>query len=81
MKGARKDNPVGFLPSPGDYGLDPRGDWYGMTPNCHLANLSAHDVREHADGTICVHPSILVTMNGVEMWHGYLLHGVWQSCG
>lgn len=48
-----------------------------------LANLIAHTVREHADGTISVLPgdgssnSILVTRRGT--WHGYVHNGVLQG--
>lgn len=81
MIGLRCDNPDGLLPKPGEYGLNARGEWYGMTPNGHLANLSAHTVAEHPDGTITVHPSILVSSpSGGELWHGYLLNGVWEPC-
>lgn len=72
---------------PGDYGKDQTsGIWYCRTPNGHLGNLAQHDVVEHADGTITVSPSILVTMRDtekrqdVELWHGYLERGVWRSC-
>ena len=82
MKGLRLDNPNGMLPDPGEYGRDSRGDWYGMTPNGHLANLSAHAVMEEDDGTITVHPSILVKApDGTELWHGFLRDGVWEPCG
>jgi len=82
MKGLRLDNPNGMLPDPGEYGRDSRGDWIGMTPNGHLANLSAHAVMEEDDGTITVHPSILVKApDGTELWHGFLRDGVWEPCG
>lgn len=71
---------------PGDYGQLPNGDWYGHTPNGHACNLAKHKVTEHEDGTITVSPSILIfythpdTNQRVELWHGYLEHGVWRSC-
>lgn len=51
-----------------------------------LANLEAHTVREHEDGTISVRPgdgssnSILVTRRPEESWHGYVDHNVWTEC-
>lgn len=81
MQGTRLDNPEGRLPLPGEYGRDARGNWFGMTPNDHLANLSGHNVTEHSDGTITVDPSILVhDGHGTEHWHGYLRAGVWEPC-
>lgn len=81
MIGTRLDNPNGLLPEKGDYGKDSCGSWFGMTPNGHLANLSAHAVVEHVDGSITVTPSILVMdHNKVELWHGYLRQGVWIAC-
>lgn len=81
MIGTRKDNPNSEMPSPGDYGRDANGDWYGMTPNGHLANLAAHQVVEHDDQTITVSPSILVKTYDKELWHGHLIKGVWENCG
>lgn len=87
MTGTRKDNPNSDLPKPGEYGRDARGNWYGMTPNGHLANLRAHSVTEHEDGTITVTPSILVSRPSAqcstpdkELWHGFLTKGEWKSC-
>ena len=58
--------------------------WYCCTPNNHHANLGAHDVIEHEDGTITVSPSILITTVEAgakrELWHGWLERGVWRSC-
>lgn len=79
---------------PGEYAKLPDGTWMGATPNGHGANLSAHTVVEHEDGTITVAPSILVSRGGhhdekgnlvrddtfVELWHGYLERGVWREC-
>ena len=63
---------------PGDYGFFD-GRWYACTPTGLLANLEAHDVTGHEDGTITVSPSILVeTAN--ERWHGYLERGIWREC-
>lgn len=79
-KGIRKDNPSGHLPNNGDYGRDPCGDWFGMTPNGALSNLKNHNVTEHEDGTITVSPSILVMdSKGREIWHGFLNRGEWRS--
>jgi len=73
---------------PSDKGLplDPgefdqkNGTWYARTPNGHWGNLSNHDVTEHDDGTITVSPSILVSDDSGELWHGYLRAGVWEEC-
>jgi len=77
---------------PGSYGKMPQHDggsvWYAMSPNGLLANLARHDVTEHADGTITVSPSILVSSRGINKegvehkteWHGYLENGVWREC-
>jgi len=51
-----------------------------------LANLMAHTVREHDDGTISVLPgdgssnSILVTRRPNETWHGFVRAGVLEEC-
>jgi len=70
---------------PGDYGFwAEAGHWQAKTPSGDPANLSAHDVVEHEDGTITVSPSIRVstTLVGVprELWHGFLERGVWRAC-
>jgi hypothetical protein len=67
-----------------------RSAWHGCTPNGHQCNLGGHKIVEHEDGAITVSPSILVsgsrwdevqkTMVRAEWWHGFLEHGVWQSC-
>lgn len=68
------------IPEPGCYWRDQRdGNWYGMTPNGHLAGLEKHHVTEHEDGTISVTPSILVSSAGAELWHGYLERGKWRQ--
>lgn len=64
--------------APGDYGRL-SSTWICCTPNGHLGNLSNHDVTEHQDGTITVSPSILVSVDGAEVWHGWLERGVWRS--
>jgi len=81
MKGTRKDNPNSLLPQNGEYGKNANGDWFGMTPNGHLANLSAHKITEHSDGTITVSPSIMLKQGKIEVWHGFLREGVWEACG
>lgn len=74
------------LLAPGDYGKHPfNGVWYCRAPvEGHMtANLERHDVIEHADGTITVSPSILITkpMNGLNRtWHGFLENGIWREC-
>jgi len=80
LTGVRRDNPEGRIPESGEYGRDANGDWFGMTPNGHLAGLRLHDVTEHADGTITVSPSILVGRGAEQLWHGYLEHGFWRDC-
>lgn len=76
--------------SPGEYGKwessgvawRKAGDdnWYGAPPGTDLvANLAAHKIEEHEDGTITVTPSILVS-NREASWHGYLTRGNWQVC-
>lgn len=73
--------------SPGDYGKDPRDNqWYARPPTSpedHMTGcLRAHDVTEHPDGTITVHPSILITGHDNDCkveWHGYLERGVWRE--
>ena len=55
--------------------------WWASTPNGLGANLASHEVTEHADGTITVSPSILVTDGAAgHRWHGYLEAGVWREC-
>lgn len=60
--------------------------WLVLAPGHLLANLVAHTVREHEDGTISVRPgdgssnSILVQRRPEESWHGYIEHGVWTAC-
>ena len=56
--------------------------WAGVTPNGLIANLTAHNVVEHDDGTITVTPSIAVDNGeGGLSWHGYLTKGEWIECG
>lgn len=54
--------------------------WLCCSPNGHAANLQRHTVVEHEDGTITVSPSILISDNTGELWHGYLERGVYRSC-
>lgn len=81
MKGRRVYELEPHEMSAGDYGQFKRdaNNWYASTPNGETANLSAHSVTEHEDGTITVSPSILVSTRGLELWHGYLERGVWRS--
>ncbi len=56
------------------------GKWFGIPPGTDLiANLARHKIEEHADGTITVSPSIIVS-DGNEQWHGFLTHGEWKPC-
>ena len=63
----------------GEYGQCGLGGiWYCRPHGHHTGSLEHHDVVEHADGTITVSPSILLTgPNG--QWHGYLEHGQWRE--
>ena len=81
MKGTRKyvDETGELWLHEGDYGQDENGNWMGTSPNGHLGNLSNHDVTEHEDGTITVSPSILISDDQAEPWHGYLERGVWRE--
>ena len=68
--------------SPGEYGKweEDGGTWYGVPPGTDLtANLRAHKIEEHEDGTITVSPSILVSDSKLS-WHGYLRRGEWEVC-
>lgn len=53
--------------------------WRATTPNGMHADLQAHEVVEHDDGTITVSPSILTWQEHGEQWHGYLRRGVWSE--
>lgn len=66
---------------PGEYGKwSEDGNYYGIPPGTDLcANLAAHKIEEHEDGTITVSPSILVSDNR-SSWHGYLKRGNWEPC-
>lgn len=63
---------------PGDY-VQWRGQWWACTPNGYLGNLGDHEVTEHADGSITVSPSILVSDLRGQLYHGYLRAGVWSG--
>jgi hypothetical protein len=67
----------------GDYGRwdADKGNWHARVPDGKLANLGAHTVVEHEDGSITVSPSILVTQPGAwpPEWHGWLERGVWRQ--
>jgi hypothetical protein len=78
MKGTRVEWPEGLL-KPGEYAKGPDGNWYGMTPNEHLAGLAKHDITENPDGTLTVSPSIAVWEGNIMVWHGYLENGVWRE--
>jgi len=83
MLGRRVYNKSPHELDPGDYGrwAADKGNWYACVPDGKCANLSAHAVTEHEDGSITVSPSILVTQRGElpPEWHGYLERGVWRS--
>jgi hypothetical protein len=56
------------------------GIWYARPPASEnmVANLKAHSVIEHEDGTITVSPSILITTWNKRRWHGYLKNGIFE---
>lgn len=86
MQGTRADWPFDGLPPEGSYYKVPEGTWHACTPGGYPANLAAHTVTEHEDGTITVTPSIKVSLPTMrdaaekELWHGFLERGVWRSC-
>jgi hypothetical protein len=68
----------------GEYGFNPDlGSWMVRPPGHHGGSIARHTVVEHADGTITVSPSILLTDfdgSGNQItWHGYLERGVWRE--
>lgn len=93
MIGRRLNHDDGLDAEPGDYwaASSPRfaGYWTVMTPNGHVGmlNPTVHTITEHADGTITVNPSILLTHpipgsggESAEVYHGWLVNGVWREC-
>lgn len=70
----------------GQYQKLTSGAWRACTPNGYAYNLERHKVEEHEDGTITVHPSILVRgirgdgKPAMEFYHGWLERGVWRDC-
>ena len=70
---------TGDMLKPGEYARR-GGIWHGCVPSGLLANLGAHQVVEHDDGTISVKPSILVSDGQGAQWHGYLERGIWREC-
>lgn len=80
--GKRKEpNNLGqLILEPGEYGRHTNGTWYACPPGQEklTANLAAHEVEEHRDGSITASPSIVVS-NNVETWHGYLRQGIWEQ--
>lgn len=86
MKGRRVECPyaadgalVADWPVPGDFFLYAGQGWRGVTPNGVEANLVAHTVTEHEDGTITVAPSIKAGDHEHGEWHGFLERGVWRE--
>lgn len=84
MMGTRKhvDAAGELLLAEGEYGQDRAGTWFARPFGMHMGGLENHDVTEHEDGTITVHPSILIISgrgNGEVRWHGYLERGVWRE--
>jgi hypothetical protein len=68
-----------FANEGGAYMRGADGKWMVKTPNGHLGNLGNHEVEEHEDGTITVLPSILVSDNTGELYHGFLRRGGWSE--
>jgi hypothetical protein len=80
-----------FPEEPGDYGKVGDG-WVVCTPDgsrFHLATAlhpdgagKHHEVEEHDDGTVSVlpRPNNSNSILSPKGWHGYLRHGVWESC-
>lgn len=59
-----------------------RGWWQVRAPNGHSGclNPEIHTVTEHHDGSITVHPSIVINgPDGRELYHGWLKAGVWSN--
>ena len=75
--------------NPGEYskhiterqdGTNKKVVWFCIPPKAGVGcgSLENHTITEHADGTITVSPSILIT--GAHQWHGFLEKGVWREC-
>jgi hypothetical protein len=79
MKGKRVNGLSPHQFAVGDYGIWDGQGWYGRSPNGYLANLTAHEIIEHPDGTITVKPSILLSGGRGPVWHGFLKQGVWEE--
>lgn len=82
MQGKQVDNHTELFDTPGSWMpvvRDGKPTFLVNTPNGHVGDLSQHEVTAHEDGTITVSPSILVTDDSGELWHGYLERGVWRS--
>lgn len=64
----------------GDYCKGKDGVWYHIPPNCHyVGSLAKHEIKEHADGTISVRPSILHREPPHPDWHGFLVRGEYRD--
>ena len=64
------------------YWSEPEVGWMVYLPGCGAGVLSQHSVTEHEDGTITVHPSILMTGHAkgtATQKHGFLERGVWRD--
>jgi hypothetical protein len=80
MQGKRLEADAPFdLNNHGAYWKNENG-WFCITPNGHYGGLNNHDITEHEDKTITISPSILVSDNHGQLWHGYLERGVWREC-
>lgn len=77
------------MATPGSYGkptadteLTPEFGWWQVTaPSGEQGTLNPdkHQVTEHEDWTISVHPSIDFKEWPTHKWHGWLKKGVWTS--
>lgn len=81
LPGKRVDGKAPHELQAGEYAKwDKDGNWYCVPPGTDLtANLAAHKIEEHEDGTITVSPSILVG-DGKLSWHGWITRGGWSAC-
>jgi hypothetical protein len=59
--------------------VDGKRTWMVRTPNGHYGTLKNHEVTEHEDSTITVSPSILISDNTGELYHGFLTAGEWSE--
>ncbi len=61
-----------------DYEHRQPNEWWFRDPTGSFGRVVHHQVAEHDDGTITVHPSILRTGGDTPGFHGWLKRGVWS---